>query len=231
VTREIARANLLSIIAGVQEAIRSIGTFDRPLWAAALALYRSGDAGAFIDDFTAEIENQLTRAWNAGAQEMGVSPDEFTQDDKTRLDTIIKNEYDFVLKLAQDITDARGNKLDEFRNQFRPRVDMWVNRFREAQNTARVYFGGKKRLEFVLGPTEQHCHTGDRPGKVGCADLAGIVLFATEWNQTGIIPNVANSSVLACGGWHCECQLRPTDKSRTPRGLSRVLDMMTGVNL
>jgi hypothetical protein len=217
VTREIARANLLSIIAGVQEAIRSLGTFDRHLWAAALALYRTGDAGAFIDDFAAEIENQLTRAWNAGAQEMGVSPDEFSDADKEQLDLIIKNEHDFVLRLAQDISDARGDTLDEFRSQFRSRIGLWVNRFREAQNTARVYFGTQAKFQWTLGATEEHCRQ--------CTALNGIVAFGREWEAYGFQPQHPPNPLLDCGGWRCECQLTPTDKRRTIRARDRLTEI------
>ncbi len=202
---------------------KSIGTYDRQLWKYCLDLYRTGDGGAFLDQFIAAIKNQMTRAWNEGAREMGVEPEEMTEIDLNELKSIIDSEYDHVIDLGEAIIHSRGGTIEEFRQQFRPRVDLWVARYNDAANRARVYFGGRQRLIWELGATEEHCET--------CAKLNGIVAFAYEWEQSGIKPQSPPNSILACGGWKCDCSLSSTDKRRSPKALETLMNIATAAHI
>lgn len=232
---------------------KTIDAFDRQLWNAALSFYRGDtDAFGFIDDMTSSIETQINKAWREGMKEMGADPADITDGEQFQLDGVIANENEYILNLAQDIEDARLAKikllsdntdkdkinsinteaLDKFRSTFRPRIDMWVNRYRETKNRAIQQYADKgQKLKWVLGPTEKHCHSGDVTGKIGCADLDGIVLYSKEWEQIGVLPNEADSKILACGGWRCECKLEPTTERRTSSGLTKILDMITAENV
>lgn len=222
-----ARDNLIRALSQVVLATKTVYFYTRVLWQAVRQLYNwEITDGQFIDTQIRLIEEQLTRAWNAGARDMGVDPDEMTDGDLATLQAIKDNEYQYVLRLAQDVVNARAFKTGV--DQFRSRVDLWANRYNETESRARIHFGGKQRLIWELGPTEEHCKTGDRPGKVGCADLAGMVAYAEEWEQAQIAPQ---SGVLACEGWRCGCKLKPTSARRSPRALDRLLDMMTGANV
>jgi hypothetical protein len=203
--------------------LKSIGTYDRQLWKYCLDLYRTGDGGEFLDRFIVAIKNQMTRAWNEGAREVGVEPEEMTDIDLNELKAIIDSEYDHVIDLGDAIQRARSGTLDEFRQQFRPRVDLWVARYNDAANRAKVYFGGRQRLVWTLGATEEHCET--------CAALNGIVAFASEWEQSGIRPQSPPNAILSCGGWQCGCSLMPTDKRRSPDALGRLMDIATAANV
>jgi len=209
-----------------QQAWKSIGQYERQLWSACLSFFRGdSDAFGFIDDFTSAIENQLTRAWNEGARSVDFDPLEMTERDHQYLQEIIDSEEDHVLDLAQAIEDAvtAGMSLQDFRAQFRSRIDLWVNRYSDTVNRAAIYFGGKKKLMWVLGKTEEHCST--------CLALNGIVAYAEEWEQSGIKPGEAGSEILECGGWHCDCSLVPTDKRRTANALGRLLDIAVSSHL
>ena len=205
------------------EALKNANTYGRQLWKYCLDLYRTGDGGAFLTLFIDAIKNQLTRAWNDGAREVGVEPEEMTDIDLNELKAIIDSEYDHVIDLGEAIIASRGGTLVEFRQQFRNRVDMWVNRYEDVANRARVYFGGRQRIIWVLGETEEHCET--------CARLNGIVAFAYEWEQSGIRPQSPPNPILTCGGWQCDCTLEPTDKRRSPDALGTLMDIATAANI
>lgn len=203
-----------------KNAAKSIGAFDRQLWRAALDLFRSGDEFAFIDDFTTNIDAQLRKAWNEGARELGVDPRDFSEADQEMIEGIINSEYDHVLGLAQAIVDFRNdpeNGGEEFNKRFRSRIDLWVNRYTETVNRAKMHFGGKQRYEWKLGQTEEHCET--------CQALNGIIAFADEWVQYGIKPQSPPNPILECQGWRCDCTLQATEKRRTIRARDRLTEI------
>jgi hypothetical protein len=232
-----ARANLVNILSRIVDHLpMATKTYDElysRLWRGVQRLWNGGKDANFMGTFARSIDVQLTEAWNNGAEDAGVYPEDMTPDDMSILDGIIENENAYIENIANDIQDdkAAGMKQEDFESKYGARVSMWANRFNETESQARIRFGGRQKMKFVMGSTENHCHTGDQPGKIGCADLDGIVLFADEWSQTGIMPGMADSPVLACGGWSCGCSYQPTDERRTRGGLTHVLDMMVGANV
>jgi len=209
----------------VNAEIKTEAMFLRQLWNYTLTLYRDGDETAFLDDMIASIRNQLTRAWNEGADAVGVTVDEYTEQDNAALETIIQNEYDQVISLADAVLNARANLMatPDFRAQFKPRVEMWANRYGDVVNRAKTHFGGRMKLEWVLGETEEHCET--------CNRLNGIVAWASEWETAGIHPQSPPNPILECGGWRCGCRLEKTDKRKTSDALGKLLDIATAANL
>jgi hypothetical protein len=96
----------------------------------------------------------------------------------------------------------------KFDTQFGARADMWSNRYNDVINQARLHFGGIQLLEWVRGPTSDGCDD--------CIALDGIVATANEWEASGWR---TQSQELACHGFNCLCQLKPTDKKRTRGGI------------
>lgn len=225
INRQAARSNLQSILRVALRImpllVKTEGAMDRHLWAASLEMFRTGDLSGFLDVFVVEIRNQLTRAFNEGARDVGVEPSEFTEDDRQHLEGWINSEYEHVLNLAQAIQDLymSGATLEEFRSAIRWRIELWAHRYQEVVNEARVWFGGKTRLIWVLGDTEEHC--------ASCSQLAGIVAFADEWDQSGIRPQRPPNHFLACRGWHCDCHLDVTTQRRSPNALDRLTQFTT----
>jgi len=212
--------------------IKTLEMFDRQLWSYALEFFRGEVSdNQFESDFIAAIENQLTKAWNEGADEVGVPVSEMTEDDLAILSGIISEEIGYLTGLAVDIIDiikdtegmTDKEALDAFRSQFRPRIDIWASKYNEVMNTSKIHFGGKIRLVWRLGATELHCET--------CSALDGIVAYAYEWEQSGITPGESGSSVLSCGGWNCDCRLEETDQRRSADALGRLLDIATSGNV
>jgi len=205
------------------EVLKSIDTYDRQLWKYALDLYRGGEPGVFIMSFVEAIGNQLRRAWNEGALEMGVTPKDMTDDDLAEIQAIINAEYEHILDLGTAITAAQSGTIQEFRDTFRPRIGLWVKRYTDVKNQAKIYFGGKTRLMWVEGDTKEKCPT--------CLALNGIVAFAQEWEQAAVRPQSPPNETLQCGGWNCSCTLQVTDKRRSPLALQRIMDIVTAANL
>jgi hypothetical protein len=203
---------ILRVRALANAEIKTEAMFLRQLWNYTLTLYRDGDETAFLDDMIASIRNQLTRAWNEGADAVGVTAEEYTEQDNASLETIIQKEYDQVISLADAVLNARANLMatPDFRAQFKPRVEMWANRYGDVVNRAKAHFGGRMKLEWVLGETEEHCET--------CNRLNGIVAWAKEWRQRASIRKVRrtlfwNAAVGAVdAGWK-----RPTSVKRVTR--------------
>jgi hypothetical protein len=185
----------------------------------------------FEQSFIDAIENQLTRAWNEGADEVGVSIEDMTEEDLGILQGLIDEEVGYLTGLGVDIIDIKestegmseNEALDEFRSQFRDRIDIWASKYDEMVNRAKIHFGGKTRLVWTLGATEEHCNT--------CSALNGIVAYAYEWERSGITPGESGSAVLECRGFHCDCRLEETDERRSPNAFNRLLDIATSGNV
>lgn len=193
--------------------LKTVGAFTDGLWRAVRSFYRDGDVGAFVDSFSYWVTEQLGRAWREGARDVGVYPEDMEAEDLAELDRIIAREFDYVLDFAQAIEDARqaGSGYEHFRG----RVNIWANRYPDVVNQARIWFGGKQRLEWMIGATEKHC--------ASCSHLNGIVAWAKEWDEAGIRPQSPPNGALECGGWKCDCSLLPTDKRRSANALQRIM--------
>lgn len=197
--------------------VKTVGTYNRQVWRIMRELFLSEISEYdFVDDFSDFIDNQFTRAWNAGAREMGVDPNKYTMNDIAQLANRIAAERDYMLQLADDILQARAQRISlaEFRTRFQMRAEMYANRYNDILNEARLWFGatrdgGQICLIWVVGQTE-HC--------TDCARLDGIIATAREWLQYPMKPQ---GRELECGGYRCQCQFLPTDEPPTPGGIPR----------
>lgn len=193
--------------AALREALKTANYYERALNAAVLEFYRGGDAGEFIDEMVRLIEQQFSRAWNEGGRDVGIQPKDHTDEDDEELQRHIDNELDHVLDFAQGIEQARIN--GDSVKPFQARVSLWVNRYNEMVNAAKLWFGRKERLEWRLGATEEHCEQ--------CFALSGVIATAEAWAESGYHPQGAPNGMLECGGWRCDCDLTPTKKPATDK--------------
>jgi hypothetical protein len=195
------------------------------LWRAAVRLFNGGRDANFLASFARSIDQQLTQAWNTGADDVGVSPDEMTPDDMAIIEAIINNENDFIDRLAGDIQADKdaGMTRDDFDKQYGARTDLWAQRYVETVNRAHMQFGAKERMIWELGSTEEHCET--------CQQLDGIVAFGSEWEQAHLQPQAPPNAQLACSGWRCDCRLTPTTQRRTPRAFDKLTQIVTSSHL
>lgn len=167
-------------------------------------LYETGDLGAYIDHHSRLIEEQFNRAWREGLRELGLTPEDMTQAEVSRLNELIYEEEGYVLDFASEILRARenGDPVSPFTN----RAQTWANRYNSIVNEAKTMAGKDQKLEWVLGVAE-HCSS--------CIKLSGIVKRASVWQNAGIRPQNAPNPMLECQGYNCKCQLVPTTKPGT----------------
>jgi hypothetical protein len=178
-------------------------------------VYYGHMGGIFIDTLANLISGQLAdaymRAW-ADEGHFSELPDYLVQS----LNEMILDQYGYVDQFYRDIVDARvdGTSIEPLL----VRARMWANRYNEAYHTATNIMveqnGG--RLMWRLGKTEAHCVT--------CGALNGIVAYAKEWNELGVHPQGGPNALLICGGWQCDCTLKPTDKRRSPKAYGTILN-------
>lgn len=220
-------------LSGTMGEYKTLERYRSRLWSAMVRLYNGGRDANFVATFARSIDQQLTDAWNEGADSVGVKPDEMSKEDMLILDGIIRNENDFITRIAGEIQGDKdaGMERDKFDTKYGARVDLWANRYTETQNRAKIVFGGKTKLEWKLGATEKHCPF--------CKKLSGIVAYATEWDQSRIHPQMPPNPILSgevngekgCAGWGCDCSLEPTTKRRTGRALDRLTQIATDPHL
>lgn len=221
----IIRAALKGYVsARVFASVKTTGAYELHVWSYMRA-YFTGDVNAFgfIDLMAAEVDNQLRRGWREGAEEMGVLPEDFTEDDNVIIDSMVVNEQNYLDGIAGDIEAflAEGEHTDEeFSSTFRHRAGLWARGYQTAADQAKLHFGNKEKLEWVLGSSEESCET--------CLGLNGIVAWAREWDEAGVMPG---GSMLACGGWQCHCRLERTDKRRTAGASGKIMDIMVSGNV
>lgn len=201
--------------------LKTVNWYDRAMWSAVRDLY-NGNIGSmeFETQMIDMIQNQMRRAWNEGMRSLGLDPEtDMLPEWDAQLQDIMLSELDYVSPLAQDILQAvhAGDPVD----QFHSRVDMWTNRYNDVVNQAiQMCSEAGQKLQWQLGATEQHCDT--------CAQLDGLVAYASEWEEAGIHPQQPPNNMIECGGWRCDCSLNPTDARRSPNVLDHLLAIGLG---
>ena len=199
--------------AWLTHALKTINYYQRVMWKTVLKYYDQeiGDT-EFLDVMIRLIEGQMRRAWNEGMRAVGLDP---TTDMKPAWNQMVReaidNEFNYVLKLGNDIQRAKG--LNQDVDKFRSRVELWVNRYTDIVNRAKVECGKEKKqkLRWKFGDTI-HCPA--------CLQLNGIVAYAKEWDNLDVCPQSPPNWALSsrpegCIGWRCQCEFIPTDERLT----------------
>jgi len=171
----------------------------RGLWSGVL-----GQAD-FTSAMKAAIKRNLTNAWNEGIKDCGLTPDELTEEEIEARDNFIESQYDYISGFAEAIRESDKLSGEKLQPLF-ARAEMWINRYADARNQAKIMACENKKLTWVIGPTEQHCPD--------CAGYNGKTYRATAWAKAGARPQ---SDRLACHGFRCKCRLDVTTK-RASRG-------------
>jgi len=156
----------------------------------------------FFDLMYAAIDRGLSRAWASGAAKVGIAKDEISGAEQALLSAAIFSEYARIPGLAAFIEQNMrkdGGKLQTVLN----RASLWVNRYRDLENRAKVEGEKDPKLRWVLGPTKTHCNT--------CGKLAGKVKRASWWRDN-VMPQQPPNPALECKGWKCGCGLEKTDE-------------------
>jgi len=192
------------VSAGSSNYRRGIRAATRGLWNAAFTYDQFYDAMMMV------VRQGITAAWHEGAAECGIMPSELTPEEKTAMQQAMYSEYNHVNDFARTIeagSKAHGGKMGTLMQ----RAELWINRYLDVTNRARVMACADQKLMWVLGPTKDHC--------IDCSRLNGKTKRASQWERAGIRPQ---SPALACGGWRCLCSLVVTDEPLSKGPLPRL---------
>ena len=186
---------------------RDIRGIFRALWNGTI------DAEMALDLMNDTVRIGLTRAFTEGTAQCGIQPIEWSQLEKDALRDAIYNEQSriwSVLMFVEQNSKANGGKL----GPVTARAALWVNRYRDVANMAKVIACADKKLEWVLGHTKKHCSS--------CIKLAGKVKRGSTWDRLSIRPQNPPNPLLECQGYNCLCDLRVTDLHLSPGSLPRL---------
>jgi len=156
----------------------------------------------FFDLMYSTIDRGLTKAWSDGARQVGIAPDEISNAEQIALATIIFREYSYVGRLAGFILENPKGVKGSL-SKIYVRLEVWINRYLDTKNQAKVAAEKDPKLMWNLGRTKDNCET--------CQKLAGKVKRASYWDSY-VMPQQPPNPNLACGGWKCGCTLDPTDE-------------------
>lgn len=177
---------------------RRIRGLVRGLWAGEI------DEFAFVDSMITIVERGITWAWEEGASVCGISPADFSGEERQRIQLRVAETYSPVVNFAGEIVRgnrATGGKLRTHLN----RAAMWSNRYAAVKHEAQLLACADQKLMWVWNPMKEHCSD--------CENYNGRVYRASVWAKYNIQPQMR---ALQCGGWRCGCNLTPTNDPVTP---------------
>ncbi len=184
-------------MAGIDQYRKSLRSAVRGLWSGVLTLPQANNA------FEGSIERRITQAWNEGALECDIEIDELTGTELIARDDFISTQIGFMPQFLTDVVAKNKNSGGKLRPQL-TRVELWVNRYNEAVNQSKTLACADQKGQWFLGPTEEHCRS--------CNGFNGRVYRFSVWRANGAVPQSEN---LACSGFNCLCEIRPTNKPIT----------------
>ena len=173
---------------------------SRGLWVGALDYYDAYEA------MSATIRMGIRTAWHEGAAKCGINPNELSPEEQNQLRRRTfdeMNRIDAFLVWIEGRTKALGGKL----GPVHARAEVWVNRYNDVRNEAKVMACGDRKLKWVfnaLGVTKNPCNTCQYK-------LNGKVKRASYWRDRDVRPQNPPNNKLDCEGWGCLCDLVPTD--------------------
>jgi hypothetical protein len=147
----------------------------------------------FGDAMFSAIERHLEIAWQEGAAECGVRPDERTDEEQAVLNKFIDAQIAFVPKFGlfiQENSKDAGGLLRTSLNRLPP----WINRYEEAKELAQETACADTKFQWFLGETIEHCRT--------CLKLNGRVMRASQWAKLDVHPQDTRPGKLECRGFN-----------------------------
>jgi hypothetical protein len=185
--------------------------YARGIDQAASGYWKDGSAGNFVSRMKAVVKFGLRDAFDLGGADMGITPEDYNEQDTALRDEIITEEQSHINDLLHYL-DGLANDPKAKLSDADSRLELWKARFDDVRNRAKMILGKDAKLEWIYGDTE-HCDT--------CARLNGVVKRASFWQTHGVLPQAPPNPMLQCGGWKCQCSLEPTTKPLKRGGLPR----------
>lgn len=194
------------------EITRNIDTFGQSLRTAIRGLWSGNlELVDFLDAMESTLRRNLMIAWNEGANQCGIKPDELSEDEINAREEFINNQLTYTLDFGTAIQEGsreNGGALEPFLT----RAEMWINRYNEIRTIGAAMACADEKRVWTLGPTEKHCKS--------CGGFNGRVYRFSTWLNNNALPQNNN---LCCNGFNCQCNLDPTEQRVTPGKFPRSL--------
>ena len=155
----------------------------------------------FYDQMMLAIEKGFREAWEEGAAEGCIRPEDFTTSETNRLYAEINKQFAYVDGFATAIEEgskANGGMLAPLMY----RADMWINEYSRIKTLAKALALKDKKHRWTLNPAE-HCGS--------CLKLSGQVCRMSFW-LTHVMPKQWDK--LDCKN-ACKCTLESTTDACT----------------
>jgi len=181
-------------IAGYRQALRGA---VRGLWSGVI------DSSQFEEIVRDSVYRGLNQAWLKGAAQCGIAEEDLTLDEWEVLSKALAEEISHIRNLSERVegnSKAKGGKV----TPLLAHLSLWVNRYTDVQNQAKVMACKDKKLIWIFNPQKENCNT--------CKKLHNKVKRASYWKRIGLRPQNPPNDMLDCGGWECGCRLEVTDK-------------------
>lgn len=150
--------------------------------------------------FLQAINEAWPTAADLGYEDGGGDASELEPDELADIDDATASQIDYAVNFWDALPDIKDEGIDPF-----PRIEYYVKSLRGWYNEWKLRGAKNQSLEWVLGPTEEHCHeNGDL---YGCADLAGTWHSAKWYRDEGLYPGTPGSNTT-CHGFNCKCYMR-----------------------
>jgi hypothetical protein len=177
---------------------RSLRSAVRGLWSGAL------DEFDAYEVMQTAIRSGFTRAWNSGAAECGIKPDELSPEETKALNDAILEEYAYIDGFLGAI-EKGSRKNKEKLTPLYTRTELWLKRFLDIQNRAKAMACEDQKLAWRLGEAEHCC---------SCLKLANRVKRASFWREAGVRPQHESLHCMKSAGGPsvCKCRFEVTDE-------------------
>lgn len=185
----------------------------RGLWTGALTRIE------FEDFMFTALFRRYTEAWAEGASACGITPADYTEAERLRLEQMIYEDAGHIFGLA-DAIEATNRAAGGTLGPFFSRAELWVNRYNAVMAEAQTMACADQKLAWRLGPTREHCSS--------CLKLNGKVKRASQWQAAGIRPQ---SRELECGGWRCLCKFEVTTEPISKGPLPKITKEVAHVRI
>jgi hypothetical protein len=183
----------------------SLSSFKSSIYASSRGLWSGQlDSLSFADSIFSNLRRGYTQAFQEGAKQCGVLPDEITEVETEVLNGMIGDANQYVGGLA-DYISTHSKALGFSFEEIKPRLSLWVNRYEEVKAKAQGMACGDKKLKWLIDGGE-HCRT--------CLKLNGRVHRASVWNSHNIAPRMITDK-LHCHGYNCKCRFEETKEPAT----------------
>lgn len=156
------------------------------------------------------LNKYFKEAWLAGMAEVGLEPDDITEEEQSALFTAIDREAGYIEGFGKFILQHLKSDGKKF-SSIEYRLDLWGNAYARIQEEAKTFASNNPPLTWHYGDTIQHC--------TDCKYANGRTYRASVWRKWGWQPKKHS---LSCKGFNCDCRITP-DGNKPNKGHPRRL--------